>query len=570
MKRAMLSVVLMMFLGTVAAAQDPQVDLIEISGEESVQMVIGDEITFSAVAYDVDGNEIAAEIVWSVMGEIGEIDDDGEFKATAAGTGSVIAASGDISADVEVIVSEEEGEEPEFEMVEVTPSDASAEIGGTVQFEVVVKDADGVVIDDPEVVWESSDIAVGTVDEAGFFTAVAEGDAVVTATSGENEDTAEVTVTGAEEPDGEQVIESVEVFPQDETVAIGETVQYEAEARDSEDEEVDIETIEWSLSNTDVGSIDETTGLFTAAAEGETQVIALVGDISGDTEVTVVEEIILEEGVNTITLQRQHPDGKITKFGSTNVEGDTLKIGGIPHPFNYMNGMKLYFPDESLHEDIMITIKIPEKVANINNQKKEVEFEGDIVNAVTFNVSVDGVEQHPYDFDTLIELSLPYKKGLLTKLGIEPEDLTIYYIDAEGNLASEGISEVILDAETNKITGTVAHFSDFAMAPKDEPTVVEENSQPSAFTLSQNFPNPFNPETTISYYASESSHVTISIFNIVGQNVRTLVETVQPAGSYTITWDGKDNTGSLVTSGIYFCRMEAGNFSQTRKLMFMK
>jgi hypothetical protein len=470
-----MSIGLMIFLGTlVVAAEDPQVARIEISPEETT-VTVGEDAQFTATAYNSENNAVETTFTWSIDAdiEIGEIND-GEFTASAAGSGFIVASVGS-------------------------------------------------------------------------------GDDLV-------EGKASITVT--EEP----VETSIEIFPDGATVVINETVQFEAQVQGVEGDVV----VTWNVSNNQVGEINNE-GLFTAKAEGETKVTATVGDLTDEVDVTVVtEKPPLPEGVNTIDIQRQHPDGKITKFGSTNAEGDTVTIGGIPYPFNYMNGMKLYFPEESIHENIVITIKIPEKVVKINNQKKEVTFEGDIVNAVTFNVSVEGEERNPYDFDTPIELSLPYKKGLLAKLGIEPEDLTIYYIDAEGNLATEGITDVTLDAETNKITGTVAHFSDIAMAPKGETTGVEENSQPIAFTLSQNYPNPFNPETTISYYVSETSHVTISIYNVVGQHIRTLVETVKPAGSYAITWDGRDHTGERVTSGIYFCRMQAGNFSQTRKLMLMK
>ncbi len=93
---------------------------------------------------------------------------------------------------------------------------------------------------------------------------------------------------------------------------------------------------------------------------------------------------------------------------------------------------------------------------------------------------------------------------------------------------------------------------------------------PEGFTLSQNYPNPFNPETVISYGLSEANHVKISIYNVIGQNVRTLVDELKPAGSYSVKWDGKNEAGNQVTNGVYFYRMEAGNFSSTRKLMLMK
>ncbi|MFA6456900.1 MAG: DUF4350 domain-containing protein, partial [Bacteroidota bacterium] len=93
---------------------------------------------------------------------------------------------------------------------------------------------------------------------------------------------------------------------------------------------------------------------------------------------------------------------------------------------------------------------------------------------------------------------------------------------------------------------------------------------PVEYSLSQNYPNPFNPETTIKYSISNSSVVTIEIFNILGQKVRTLVNRYQGIGSYSITWDGKDNNGILVASGIYYYQIHANNFRSVKKMTFIK
>ncbi len=88
---------------------------------------------------------------------------------------------------------------------------------------------------------------------------------------------------------------------------------------------------------------------------------------------------------------------------------------------------------------------------------------------------------------------------------------------------------------------------------------------PVAFNLSQNFPNPFNPVTTIQYSVPRQSHVSIVIFNLLGQKVSTLVDGVVSPGDHTVTWDG-----AAVASGVYFCRMNASGFSETTKLMLLK
>jgi hypothetical protein len=95
-------------------------------------------------------------------------------------------------------------------------------------------------------------------------------------------------------------------------------------------------------------------------------------------------------------------------------------------------------------------------------------------------------------------------------------------------------------------------------------------STPTEFALLQNFPNPFNPETTISYNLSESGDVSLQIYNVVGQVVRTLVAERQSAGRYEVRWTGSDDRGVPVSSGIYFYKITAGKNQDVRKLMLLK
>ncbi|MCK4224263.1 MAG: T9SS type A sorting domain-containing protein [candidate division Zixibacteria bacterium] len=97
-----------------------------------------------------------------------------------------------------------------------------------------------------------------------------------------------------------------------------------------------------------------------------------------------------------------------------------------------------------------------------------------------------------------------------------------------------------------------------------------DDSRPSEFFLSQNYPNPFNPATNFEFSLSLSAHVKIDIFNIVGQKVRTLVDEEMKPGVYVADWDGKDENGKPVSSGIYFYRMEAGEFSDMKKMVLVK
>ena len=102
-------------------------------------------------------------------------------------------------------------------------------------------------------------------------------------------------------------------------------------------------------------------------------------------------------------------------------------------------------------------------------------------------------------------------------------------------------------------------------------TPLEKTSPlPESFALDQNYPNPFNPTTTIRYTLSEASDVELVIINVLGARVRTLVSSSQAAGEYSVVWDGRDQSGSQVSSGIYLYKMVAGGSSQTRKMVMMK
>ncbi|NOZ60659.1 MAG: T9SS type A sorting domain-containing protein [Calditrichaeota bacterium] len=97
-------------------------------------------------------------------------------------------------------------------------------------------------------------------------------------------------------------------------------------------------------------------------------------------------------------------------------------------------------------------------------------------------------------------------------------------------------------------------------------------SVPGQIYLYQNYPNPFNLATVIHYQLSNktSIHTTLKIYNLIGKEVRTLVNNIQSAGEYQAVWDGKDKYGNMVTSGIYFYKLISGSLSRTKKLILTK
>ncbi len=92
----------------------------------------------------------------------------------------------------------------------------------------------------------------------------------------------------------------------------------------------------------------------------------------------------------------------------------------------------------------------------------------------------------------------------------------------------------------------------------------------AATKLHGNYPNPFNPVTTISYSIVETGNVDLDIYNLRGQLVKTLVNDIKEAGEYTASWNGTDNKGKSVSSGVYFYKMKSGNYTATKKMILMK
>lgn len=97
-----------------------------------------------------------------------------------------------------------------------------------------------------------------------------------------------------------------------------------------------------------------------------------------------------------------------------------------------------------------------------------------------------------------------------------------------------------------------------------------EISIPDEFKLHQNFPNPFNPTTTIFYDVNKESNVKISVFDLLGREIVTLINQIEQAGSKSINWDGRDFTGNMVNAGVYIYQIEAEGFIQTKKMVVLK
>ena len=93
---------------------------------------------------------------------------------------------------------------------------------------------------------------------------------------------------------------------------------------------------------------------------------------------------------------------------------------------------------------------------------------------------------------------------------------------------------------------------------------------PGRFALLQNYPNPFNPQTHITYHLARSEAVRLQVFALTGQSIRTLGQGVVSGGAHTVVWDGRDTAGEPVSSGVYLVRLEAGDFTDTKRMMLLR
>jgi hypothetical protein len=118
---------------------------------------------------------------------------------------------------------------------------------------------------------------------------------------------------------------------------------------------------------------------------------------------------------------------------------------------------------------------------------------------------------------------------------------------------------------------TAGHASGYSDEIAADPTTTSTSGQPpSVTTLSQNFPNPFNPLTTIGFDLAQAGHVRLSVYDPRGRLVRLLLDAMLPADRHRTVWDGRDNKGARVSSGIYYSRLETADGVFHRKMALLK
>ena len=152
-------------------------------------------------------------------------------------------------------------------------------------------------------------------------------------------------------------------------------------------------------------------------------------------------------------------------------------------------------------------------------------------------------------------------------------------VAAYGDLVSDGevplslVFRAITEIENTvvEITDNQTYDSEFGFNRLALPAPVQLQTRPEVFALANNYPNPFNPATTIKYALPQAADVELTVYNVVGQPVRTLVAEHQSAGRYVVEWDATNDSGHSLSSGMYFYRLEAGGeFLKVKKMLLLK
>ncbi len=206
------------------------------------------------------------------------------------------------------------------------------------------------------------------------------------------------------------------------------------------------------------------------------------------------------------------------------------------------------------------------------------------------NEKTYGVEQMILDADdtTAVQLRDDGSLSIENAGGDKTFRLRIRHLDASGAeevvsgsvfLPANSVQQVVPDFNTLELSDVMLYIDNGRDGSFDDTTMVAVATDvgddhgaalPNRFALEQNYPNPFNPSTTIRYSLPTASEVKITVVNMLGRTVATLVDARRSAGQHEVVWNGRDDAGNAVASGLYLYRLQSENFRATKKMMLLK
>lgn len=545
-----------------------------------IELTVGDSIQLEAVYIDTGGIETDTTASWTITpNHLGNIDSAGLFIAAVVGNGMLYATLDTLqdSASIVIVPVENTGSvDEELPTLKIVQGDVELTVEDSLQFTVVFIDTNNVEIDTTGT-WSVFPDSLGTITETGLFYANLPGECIVHVDLDTLSDSVTVIINQVEDTSGtgSSGDNAFVLLPEDTIITLGSQIQYLAyyKGENGGPGELVDTTLSWSLEGMPIGNVSQE-GILTASATGFALIQAQFEELQGSAFVVVADSSTDSTGLNTITITKDSPNPQGYSVMQELTEGELWTIGGLPYPMNILNGGGVYFPAGSLTEDIRIHTTLP-GFFNVGVDSVSWGLEG-VVGGVDFSVIVHDTVSEPYYFETPLIVGLVFKRGLLNNLGIDPHTLSLYFTTTEGDSVvfdTTGIGYPTVDMERNRIFSSVAHFSSLAVKGESGTTVSVESDQPAlpeGYSLKQNYPNPFNPVTTIEFSVPANQNVRITVFDILGREIKTLTDRGYDAGFHRISWNGSNQLGQPVSSGMYFYRIEAGEFTKTRKLLLLR
>ena len=554
----------------------PRLD-INTEGLTKIELESNDSLQLQANYIIAEGDTQPVKIKWhTVPGYLGKIDKNDILKTIHPGEGLLYARYGSLrdSIAIEVTGTKQGGgvDVDDSPKVKIVPGSVKIIPGDSVELVGFYVNEIGDKVD-TTLTWSVSPGNLGGFPNPNIsmFYANEEGSGIITATLGELADTIKLKVeTEKIKTNNGKSGKQLTIVPGDTIVNAGlATLQYTATFKSNGNKQTDAE-VTWNIDGDPVGTIDDTGLLtFTANETGLALITATKDNFSATVELLVVDPDA-DTQINTISIHRVLPDGNELPVKNLE-EGESFKIGGLPFPLNILNGGMLHFPYGSIHEDIVIYMFIPEEYATVDNDSSEVTFDEGIITGVKFNVmpiDSSGIVE-PYWFDRALNLSLTFKRGLLDSLGVDPSELDVFFANQD-IFVTDGTGNVAIDTVKNKIYSQILHFSTIVVRQNEQNTNIEANNLNSKNSILV-YPNPFNTSTKIRYTVPQKSDVKLMIYNINGQQIKSLVNEKMEKGSYNISWAGVDDSNLSVKPGVYFCRLLLnGESVQSKQIILSK
>jgi hypothetical protein len=193
----------------------------------------------------------------------------------------------------------------------------------------------------------------------------------------------------------------------------------------------------------------------------------------------------------------------------------------------------------------------------------------------------DGLVDYPQgENDINVEFDTPYdyQGGNLAIMVLRPldtveyiEDVNHFYDTVASTMRSQAaVSALEIDTTNPPAMFMMPIYPNISLQFSPGNGVQDPHVSLIRTELKENYPNPFNPNTIIKYAVKQTSSVTITVFNLKGQKVKTLIDEVVPLGDHAVSWNGKDDNDRDISSGVYFYKMNAGKYTSTKKMILLK